>query len=96
MSRYCAKENKICEFANNVGTCQLSACTKCSVVSNKHSSFSVHNLSSQNLDDGIYIEVFAIKDGIRYNQKVINIRELSKILTNSMLDGLEKIITGGL
>ena len=95
MSRYCAKENKLCEFANNAGTCQLTACTKRSMSSNHNSPFSMHNLSSQKLDDGIYMQIFAVKDGVRYDQKVVNIRELSKILTNSMLDGIEKIITGG-
>ena len=41
--------------------------------------------------DGIYMELFAMKDGVRHNVKIVNIREMSQILTNSLMDGLEKL-----
>ena len=42
-------------------------------------------------DDGIYMELFAVRDRIRYNAKVVNMNEASKILTNSLMDGVEKL-----
>jgi len=45
------------------------------------------------MEDGIYFEIFAIKDGERYNSHTINIKDVSRILTNSLLDGVEKIVT---
>lgn len=44
-----------------------------------------------NLNDGIYIELFVVNDGIRYNAKIINMREVTDILTNSLMDGVEKL-----
>lgn len=45
-----------------------------------------------NHNDGIYIEVFAVKDGVRYNAQVISLNDVSKVLTNSLMDGLQEII----
>lgn len=42
--------------------------------------------------DGMYIEVFAVKDGIRYNGHIVNIKDVSGILVNSLMDGLQKIV----
>lgn len=44
------------------------------------------------INDGIYIEVYAVKDGVRYNYQVISLNDVTKILTNSILDGLQEII----
>ena len=44
------------------------------------------------MGDGIYFEIFVIKDGVRYNQNIINVGNVSEILTNSILDGLGKIL----
>ena len=44
------------------------------------------------MKDGIYFEVFAVKDGIRYNMKIIDLGEVSKVMTNSLMDGLGKVI----
>jgi hypothetical protein len=30
---------------------------------------------SEDLNDGVYMELFAVKDGVRYNSKIVNIRE---------------------
>ena len=43
-------------------------------------------------NDGIYFEVFAVKDGVRYNAQIISINDISKVLTNSLLDVLQEII----
>lgn len=43
-------------------------------------------------NDGMYIEVFAVKDGIRYNAHIINIKDVSGTLVNSLMDGLQKIV----
>ncbi len=47
--------------------------------------------SSQTLNDGIYMELFAVKDGIRYNAKIIDMKEVSVTLTGSLMDGIEKL-----
>ena len=49
------------------------------------------SMSNQNVEDGIYIELFAVKDGVRYNSKVVNMRDVSTLLTNSLMDGIEKL-----
>ena len=41
--------------------------------------------------DGIYIELFSIKDGIRYNAKIIEMKDVVNILTNGLMDGIEKM-----
>ena len=82
--RYCSKFNKYCEYANEHGYCSSSACTNFSNTGNI--------VSNNKLQEGLYIEVFAIKDGIRYDSKIINIKDLSTILTGSLMDGIEKLI----
>lgn len=44
------------------------------------------------MNDGIYFDVFVIKDGIRYNVRTLPVTQVSNILTNAMLDGLGNII----
>lgn len=44
------------------------------------------------MKDGIYFELFAVKDGVRYNAKIIDIKEVSKIMANSVMNGLGKVI----
>lgn len=44
------------------------------------------------MKDGIYFEIFAVKDGVRYNVKIIDAKEVSGIMTNSVMDGLGKVI----
>lgn len=52
----------------------------------------IYNLTTTpKRDDGVYVQVFAVKDGIRYDMKVINLREVSISLTNSLMDGVEKV-----
>ena len=42
-------------------------------------------------DDGVYMELFAVKNGIRYNAKVVDMSEVTKTLTNGLMDGVEKL-----
>lgn len=48
----------------------------------------VHKLDA---NDGVYMELFVIKNGIKYTAKTINVKEVSSILTNSLMDGIEKL-----
>ena len=56
---------------------------ECSVYKDKKNDFATN--------DGVYIELFAIKDGIRYNAKIINMKDMANILTNSLMDGIENL-----
>ena len=47
--------------------------------------------SSQTMNDGIYIEFFAVKDGVRYNAKIVDMKDVTTVLTNSLMDGIEKL-----
>lgn len=41
--------------------------------------------------DGIYAELFAVKNGIRYNAKVVDMGDMTRTLTNGLMDGIEKL-----
>lgn len=43
------------------------------------------------MNDGIYVELFAVKDGVRYNAKILDMKEMTMILTNGLVDGIEKL-----
>lgn len=47
----------------------------------------------QTMNDGVYMELFAVKDGVRYNARIIDMKKVSAILTNSLMDGIEKLWT---
>lgn len=44
------------------------------------------------MQDGMYIEVFAVIDNVRYNAKIVDMRTVSSILANSIMDGLGKVV----
>lgn len=44
------------------------------------------------MKDGIYFEVFAVKDGVRYNMKIVDSKIVSRILTDAIMGGVETII----
>ena len=44
------------------------------------------------MKDGIYFDIVAIKDGAEYPVKRVSVLEVSKILTNSLMDGLGKAL----
>ena len=45
------------------------------------------------INDGIYMEMFAVKNGVRYNAKIMNMKDVSVMLTQSLMDGIEKLWT---
>ena len=48
-------------------------------------------MHKSDVNDGVYMELFAIKNGIRYNAKIINMKDMANILTNSLMDGIENL-----
>lgn len=44
--------------------------------------------------DGIYVDIFAVKDGKKYFLKTIDIKDVSKILVDSLMNGIEEIMYG--
>lgn len=57
-----------------------------------HSSNDVLNITTApQRDDGIYMQLFVVKDGVRYDMKTISLKEVSTTLTNSLMDGIEKL-----
>lgn len=42
-------------------------------------------------EDGLYVELFAIKNGVRYNAKILNMRDVATTLTSGLMDGLDKM-----
>ena len=45
------------------------------------------------VEDGIYAEFFAVKNGVRYNAKVIDVKEMSTTLVNGLMNGIESLWT---
>lgn len=89
---YCTKHNELCEYANAFGYCSLSVCTKSAAKNNTHSPNIIYNFTTEpKRDDGIYMQLFCVKNGVRYDMKVVNLKEASTILTNSLMDGIEKL-----
>ena len=58
---------------------------------NAKCSVECHRNNNATENDGVYIELFAIKNGIRYNVKTIELKDMANILTNNLLDGIEKL-----
>lgn len=44
------------------------------------------------MNDGMYVEFFVVKDGVRYNLKTADMKNVSVTLTNSLMDGIEKLV----
>lgn len=44
------------------------------------------------MEDGIYFDIFIVKDGKRYPVKTLPVKQVVNQLTNSLCDGIEKII----
>lgn len=92
MGFYCQRMRTECEWANLNGHCVSSVCKKSAAWNNAHSLDAGGNLKTPpKREDGIYAQFFAIKDGERYDTNVINLKEISSILTNSLMDGIEKL-----
>ena len=44
------------------------------------------------MKDGIYIEVFALKDNLRYNYKIMSLSELTQEAAKGVADGIANAI----
>lgn len=44
------------------------------------------------IENCIYLEIFVMKDGKRYNVKTMSIKHLSLTLTNGLMNAIEEII----
>lgn len=49
------------------------------------------NMYKPNDGDGAYIELFAVKDNVRYNAKTISMKDMSTTLVNGLMDGVENL-----
>lgn len=43
------------------------------------------------MQDDIYVQLFVVKDGVRYDMKVFSLGEVTNIITKGLLDGIEKL-----
>ena len=46
----------------------------------------------EEMEDGIYFDIFIVKDGKRYPAKTLPVKQVVNQLTNSLCNGIEKII----
>lgn len=46
---------------------------------------------TNDITDGAYIELFAVKNGVRYNYKTVSMKDMATILTNSLMDGVQEL-----
>ena len=44
------------------------------------------------MKDGIYFDIITIKDGVEYKGNRISVLDTTKILTNSLMDGMSRIL----
>ena len=42
-------------------------------------------------EDGVYMELFAVKNGVRYNNNIINMNDATNTLVNGLMNGVEKL-----
>lgn len=49
--------------------------------------------STGKLQDGVYVQLFAVKDHVQYKGKVLNLTEVSTILVNHLMNGIEELWT---
>lgn len=49
-------------------------------------------MNNEKFEDGIYTELFVVKDGERYNLKVVTIKEMSNTLVEALMDGIEELV----
>lgn len=49
-------------------------------------------MNNEKIEDGIYVEFFAVKDGERYNVKVVSMKDIATTLTGSLMDGIESLV----
>lgn len=52
-----------------------------------------NTITAPYLEDGCYIQLFAVKDGVRYDAKIVSTKEMATTLTSSLMDGVEKLLS---
>lgn len=57
----------------------------------KLADFLANSYDKVSLDNGCYLELFSVKDGVRYNAKIINIKDASTTLVTGLMDGIQKL-----
>lgn len=40
------------------------------------------------MEDGLYVSLFAIRNGVRYDFRTMEMKDVTKIMVDSMMDGL--------
>ena len=45
----------------------------------------------QQYDDGAYVEFFAVKDGVRYNARIVKLKDLMMALTTANINTTETV-----
>lgn len=83
MGGYCLQNSRACELANDHGYCTVSACVK----NTQRANVSIDS----NMEDGLYAQLFAVKGGVRYDMKIVSLKDVTNVLTNSLMDGLETL-----
>ena len=43
------------------------------------------------MDNGCYVEFFVVKDGVRYNTSIVNLRDLMMTLSTSHVGAMENV-----
>ena len=44
--------------------------------------------------DGIYVDIFVVKDCKKYLLKTLDIRDVSEILVNNLMNGIDEVVYG--
>ena len=52
-----------------------------------------NTITAPHLEDGCYIQLFVVKDGVRHNVKIVSTKEMATTLTSSLMDGVEKLLS---
>ena len=51
-----------------------------------------HTIDSNGaMNDGLYMELFIFQNGVKYNIKTINMKDVTTTLTNALMDGVQKL-----
>lgn len=51
----------------------------------------LNTYKTMSMDDGCYVELFAVKDGTRYSTKIVSLKEMLSTMNHSLMDSIEKL-----
>ena len=43
------------------------------------------------MNDGLYVELFAVKNGARYNAKTVDLKDVMREMNNGLMDSIENL-----